>query len=367
MKGYFFLLLISVGIPVAFAQNPACYPKDTALSTPELSFEVLWNTFQNHYAFFKLKEMNWHRAYRQYRPLVHTQTTEDSLAGIFSKMLAPLQDPKIRVITAKGQIFQGSKPWKESFPASRETLARQTHQTLNNQGFRFYHSLGPSHHHQPLVSYAQHSDLAYIRIHRFYVDSTADVKSDIKKLNHYLDSLFSQLSSTTGLMIDVRETQGGNRELAYAWIGRFISKRTVGLYGRDRRPGFDYEELSPTAAEYINPASNTSYLGRIIVLTNKHTADAADVFAVIMNEISGVLVMGENTSGSYSDPYWFRLPNGWQVSLSNQRYYNSRMICYEGMGTPVDIWVKNSEDSSLSDPVLMRALQELRLKVTSHK
>ena len=61
------------------------------------------------------------------------------------------------------------------------------------------------------------------------------------------------------------------------------------------------------------------------------------------------------------------LPNGWTITLSNQRYYSPKMVCYEGVGVPVDVKVVNSliDLKTMKDPVIQRALGELRSSVKS--
>ena len=76
------------------------------------------------------------------------------------------------------------------------------------------------------------------------------------------------------------------------------------------------------------------------------------------------MTLVKNSRGIYSDMCGFELPNKWQVSLSNQRYYNAAMICYEGSGTPVDIIVKNTQQDLLkmTDPVIVKALSMMKKK-----
>jgi carboxyl-terminal processing protease len=61
--------------------------------------------------------------------------------------------------------------------------------------------------------------------------------------------------------------------------------------------------------------------------------------AMIMKALPQVKIVGDNTLGIYSDMYGFELPNKWLALLSNQRYFNNKGICYEGLGTPVDVKV----------------------------
>jgi C-terminal processing protease CtpA/Prc len=49
--------------------------------------------------------------------------------------------------------------------------------------------------------------------------------------------------------------------------------------------------------------------------------------------------MGERTSGHFSDQLETRLPNGWLVNLSNERYRAADGNVYEVVGAPVDVEV----------------------------
>jgi carboxyl-terminal processing protease len=149
---------------------------------------------------------------------------------------------------------------------------------------------------------------------------------------------------------------GGNDEFAYEVADRFAEKKSIGMFKKNRKGG--YEDFGEAETWYLEPKGKPNFLKPVIVLTNDKTVSAGDVFALIMKELPNVKIIGENTRGIYSDMYGFELPNKWLVSLSNQRYYNAKMICYEGSGTPVDITVKNTRQDLLkmTDPVMMKAL-----------
>lgn len=113
---------------------------------------------------------------------------------------------------------------------------------------------------------------------------------------------------------------------------------------------------------YIAPAGRKQYNVPVVILTNDQTASAGDVFAMIMRSLPKTTTIGDRTLGIYSDMYGFELPNKWLASLSHQRYYAADGICYEGKGTPVDIFVQNDRSNlpAANDPVLITALKKLR-------
>ena len=71
------------------------------LSKPEKNFEALWKTFHERYAFFKLRNVDWQKQYKIYRPKVTKDTTDEQLFMILCHMLKPLKDGHVN-LKAKG-------------------------------------------------------------------------------------------------------------------------------------------------------------------------------------------------------------------------------------------------------------------------
>jgi C-terminal processing protease CtpA/Prc len=172
------------------------------------------------------------------------------------------------------------------------------------------------------------------------------------------------MATPKAIILDIRTNIGGNDEFAYAIAGRFVTKKILGHSKQSRISGT--EKFTPLEKWYITPQTKSPYTQPLIILTNDQTASAGDVLAMIMKALPQATLIGENTLGIYSDMYGFELPNKWLVSLSNQKYYSSKMICYEGKGTPVDIAVRNTKQDiqTMKDPVVSTALNYLKRKIT---
>ncbi|MGY3088679.1 carboxyl-terminal processing protease [Hymenobacter sp. UYAg731] len=373
MKKLFLVVMLWGCTTVAHAQNPVSYPKDTLLSAPELNFEVLWHTFEDNYAFFKLRRIDWHQAYRQYRPRVTATTPPDSLYAVFSAMLTPFQDNHINLIVPGVKQFKSVKPsrFAREFPTDslRGRFWAMVDHTLAQNGFGPVQTLGPDFRGQPLFRYAVSAQWAYLRFNRCFVDQEADNKPDAVALGKLLDTLFPKFAGSRGLIIDVRDNIGGNDEFSFEMAGRFTARPLVGMYKQTRQRGGGYEELEKPETWTIAPRGPAPYRGRVAVLTNDKTVSAGDVFAMLMRQLPHTQLIGENSRGIYSDMYGFTLPNKWLVSLSNQRYYDARKVCYEGTGTPVGITVKNTRQdlARMADPVVVRALAELKQQPAGRK
>jgi carboxyl-terminal processing protease len=362
------IVLICLSTNYLNAQSPVSYPKDTALSAPELNFEVLWHTFEDNYAFFKLRNIDWKKSYNQYRPKVNAGTSDDSLFAVVSSMLAPFKDNHINVIMPGVKQFKAAKPSQfiKEFPTDslRHFYWTMVNQTLTDKGFSAIQTYGPRFNNIPLFSYRVSKQYGYLRFNRCFVDGDADSKPDAAVAGKILDSIMVHAGKPRGLIIDVRDNMGGNDEFAYEVASRFASRKMVGMYKKTRIRGGKYEDFGKAETWFIEPTKNKAFLKPVVVLTNDKTVSAADVFAMIMKELPAIKIIGTNTCGIYSDMYGFTLPNKWLVSLSNQRYYNNNMVCYEAKGTPVDIKIENKKQdlATMNDPVITAALKILNNK-----
>ncbi|HLA55163.1 MAG TPA: S41 family peptidase [Flavobacterium sp.] len=366
MKNIFLFTILALSGIRMQAQNPVSYPKDTLISKPELNFEVLWHTFEDNYAFFKLRNIDWHKTYQDYRPKVNAQTSDESLYGIFSQMLTPFQDNHINVIVPNVKQFKSVKPsqFAAEFPTDslRNAFWTVVDNNLYANGFSKIKTIGADFNGKPLFNYSVSKKQGYLRFNRCFVDGDADNKIDAAAAGKLLDQVFLEFANVKSLIIDVRDNIGGNDEFAFEVASRFTDKKRASMYKRTRKPKGGYEEMLEPETWFIEPKGNKPFLSNVVLLTNDKTVSAGDVFAMIMKELPQVKIIGTDTRGIYSDMYGFTLPNKWLISLSNQRYFNSDMVCYEGTGTPVDLKVENTHQDleTKKDPVLLEALRQLK-------
>ncbi len=358
-------ILCCFAATISFSQNPASLSKDTTLSGHEKTFESFWLTFEDHYAFFKVRNIDWKATYRKYRPMIDASTTDDSLFSILSQMVAPFHDDHINIIIPNQRQFTAEKPSRFLREFSSDSLKQLFWQmvdtTLYQKGFQAIQQAGPVYRGRKLFEYSFNNSYGYLRFTRCFASSEteSDPPRDAALAGDVLDSVLALFPYVRGMLIDVRVNIGGNDEFAYEVAGRFTGKRILGHTKRVRNGG--YEDFSAPRKWYIEPKGKKQFLVPIGVVTNDQTASAGDVFAMIMKALPSVKTIGENTLGIYSDMYGFELPNKWLVSLSNQRYYAADGKCYEGTGTPVDKKVKNTKKDLQTgkDPVIIAAIKIL--------
>lgn len=326
LSGTFLLTLV---LFTSFGQNPASPPKDSTLSLPERSFDVLWQTFEDHYAFFKLRNVDWKASYAKYRPLVQANTSEDSLFSILSQMITPFQDDHINLIVPGKKQFKPRKPsnFAREFPdpKAKAEFWNMVDTDLVRHGFQLQ-SAGPEFRGKKLFYFAQSKGIGYLRFSRcFASDDSEDEARDAELAGQLLDSILASVQPLKALIIDVRSNIGGNDEFSYAVANRFTTQKQLGHYKTIRQGG--YESFGPPKKYYLEPQGIRPVVVPTYVLTNDQTASAADVFAMIMRTLPQTKLVGDHSLGIYSDMYGFELPNKWLVSLSNERYFTSEGVC----------------------------------------
>jgi carboxyl-terminal processing protease len=357
-------ILFSLPIGVSGQLHKSSVITKQGLSLPEKTFESFWKTFEDNYAFFKLRNIDWKKSYADFRTKISSTISDDSLFVIFTNMVTPFQDEHINIYIPDKKEFTVTKPSRflQEFPNSQSQTDfwNMVDTTLAKLNFSTISQFGPLEDNKPLFYIAESSDFGYIRSLRCYVDSKTEnsPKKDAKIAATHFDTILRKFQDKKAIILDIRMNEGGNDEFAYAIANRFVKTKTIGHYKQTRKGGYeDFNDLKPF---YLTPPKNKSFTKSLVLLTNDQTASAADVLALISKELTATSI-GEPTSGIFSDMYAFELPNKWIVTLSNQKYFSAKMVCYESLGVPVDFPVKNSSSdlSTMLDPVLKKAIELL--------
>jgi carboxyl-terminal processing protease len=354
--------------------QPASVTKNNPASLPEKTFEVFWQTFEDHYAFFELHNMDWHASYRQYRPQVNANTSDDRLFSILCQMVKPFRDEHVTIGIPPRSVsnylihglteYMSPKPSRflQEFPdaAAHKKFWNMVDQSLVRHGFDKVKAVGPKEDGEPLFHYSRTKEIGYIRFTRCNASpkTEGDEKKDAAVAAAVFDSMLDTMRDTKRMIIDIRLNEGGNDEFSFALANRFTNKKVLGYRKQSRKGGYD--EFGPLTDWYLEPVENP-YTNPVTVLTNDQACSAADVFALIMKALPNTTLVGENTMGIFSDMYGFQLPNGWYASLSNERYYSGEMKCYEGVGVPVNVEIRNTKDDLMKrkDPVLEHVVNSL--------
>lgn len=330
------------------------------------NFDALCTLFEENYASFEEKNIDWASTCSEYRKNISSNTAGPELFHIMVKMLRPLNDAhvslKAKAIDSAFSASRESRILKElkHIPRSKIGAAfkKMTENTLDENGFSPITEIGPKFRGKKLFGYSQNGKIGYLRFFRSFSTLAA---MNGPSLSNQLDEIFSSFKGLEAVIVDIRFNIGGDDRFSQSVAGKFVKDPTIGFYKQTRSKG----KFGPLETRMIKPNGKVQFLDRkVVLLTNDKSTSAADVLALMMSQLPNVTLIGEASNGSYSDIFEKKLPNGWKVTLSNQRYLSTDKQNYEGKGTPVDIEVKNMAQDlqRKEDFVLLAALEYLDKK-----
>jgi len=328
------------------------------VNDPVDNFEALWKVFNERYAFFDVRGVDWQKQKEIYRPQVTGDTTPEQLFEVMTRMIDPLKDGHVSLEAKdlKKYFNPEEKPrfWEEFDEEQIEELFAITTNNLKARGFSEVKSTQSK-----LLQYAKSNDLAYLRIIELEGQKWKSFRSALNDLER-------DFASLNGYIIDLRECPGGDDEVLLEILGRFVDKKRVAFHRKEK---LDFDKYSELKTWYVEPKGGSQFTGPVALLINDAVFSGGEVFAMVANELPNVTLLGDRTNGIFSYQFDGKLPNGWTYNLSNQIYYSADMVCYESKGVPADIEVVNTKnDLDLNvDAVLSKAFGILEARTVTQR
>lgn len=335
-----------------------------AQNAPLKNFDAFCKIFEENYATFEIKGIDWKGDCWDVRSTITKNTTDPELFTIMKYLLSPLNDAhtslKAKNIDSTFSASRESRIMKEiasiDIKERRPKFRAMTEATLSANGFVPISQIGPEFKDEKLFSFTKNETTGYLRFMRSF-STLINMKGGA--LDKQLDQIFASFEGLEFLIIDIRFNIGGDDGFSQRVAGYLVNKSTVGFHKQTMKK----EVFQRQKTKMIKPSKNHHFAGKVALLTNDKSVSAADVLALMLYDLPQVTIIGENSNGSYSDLYNRRLPNGWALTLSNQRYFSAvEQENFEGMGTPVTIEVQNSlsDIEKQHDSVLLAALEHLK-------
>ncbi len=340
------------------------------LSEPEKNYEAFWYLFDANYCFFDLKNIDWKARYEKHRSKVTANTTDDELYEIMVETLEGFNDAHVDIRVPNGPHFDAGKPSyirgvlkevKEELKLESDSkwvmldhFMKMSDETLLKAGFEPMQYKGLIMEDKPWFYHTTSEDYGYLR----FISCYSRVITEEGDLEVLLDEIFETFKGKKGIIIDVRLNGGGYDGVSFMVAGKLTKEKILGHTKQTRIKGDTYSEPEE---HFIEPSGKHQFENPVIVLTNDRTVSAADVFALATKQLPNVKIVGDNSNGSFSDVLEKRMPNGWILNLSNQRYFSPDGENYEGKGVPVDVKMQNTLEDIVekNDPIILKSLKML--------
>ena len=206
----------------------------------------------------------------------------------------------------------------------------------------------------PSIKYQEIDHIGYLIIYNF-VDN---------RIVKQIDSLYTQIDKTKGLIIDIRDNGGGNSDIANAILGMLTDKPFETFASKSNR--FEYDSVEPLWTENgvgsALPNKNHFYNKPTVLLVNAATFSAAEDFAVAFDYMKRGKPIGQTTAGSTGQPISFSLPGGGYARICSKRVTYPDGKEFVDIGIKPDIFVNPTINDFCSgtDAVLQKALEVLK-------
>jgi C-terminal processing protease CtpA/Prc len=310
----------------------AQYSHAQELSAPEQNFEHLWREFDQRYALFNPKRIDWYLLYEVYRPKVNSETTDDELFEIMTQMLGQLNDFHVQLISKDPQRIYGSGRATEIMQDSFDSLAEL---------FQYFGER-PLHEKYAQGGILESNSFAYAWLDNGIGYIHSNGFNDLETTTADIDGIVSYFRSAKNLIIDVRRNSGGSDRVGKAVADRFADRKRLYLITRAKNgPGHD--DFAKSEKWFVEPGGEIQFTKPIILLTDLYTISAGENFALAMRVLPHVTIVGDVTAGVYADTENDTLPNGWQFRVSTSWFTDQNGFCWEGIGIPPDLRVVNTK------------------------
>lgn len=294
------------------------------------NFDILWNTLDERYSFFEYKQVDWDSIYAVYRPRVNNEMSERELWSVMTEMLDVLEDGHVN-LRSEFDIYFWS--WYANAPANfDEYLVEQNY-------WGDYEITG-------FMRNTIIDSVAYIYYGSFQRRITEE----------QLDYLADKFKNTKGLIVDLRNNEGGDPANGWKLAERFVDERRL-IYTNIYKNGPGENDFTAPSEAYFEP-DGKRITDKVVVLTNRRTYSAGNFFAATMKAFPNVTVVGDTTGGGGGAPVGWELPNGWFFNFSSSITYLPDGFIIEN-GVPPDIQVDLLESDRVQgiDTILEKALE----------
>jgi carboxyl-terminal processing protease len=310
---------------------------------PLYLFDILTQTFLEHYAFFDLRDIDWSTTTAQARMDLMMNSTDEELIEAIISVLAPLDDGHVTFDAEEHDVSFQSAPAAVLVQLYQEFLAQDEIEDMD--------------------SYVSTQIVTWLTILSGYLDdenalfqstkldelswgTTANGTigylnvftmgpEDQERYSNDVRQAMSDLHDTHVMIIDIR-VNGGGFDLVGLGIASYFTEHSYVAFTKKAVNGNDF---TPQTEIFVEPARDQElrYSGQVILIVSESTASAAEIFTMAMSELPQVTLMGRNTSGELSDMLPKTLPNSWTFTLSNEVYLTPKGDSYEMTGIPPDI------------------------------
>ncbi|WP_040413708.1 S41 family peptidase [Cyclobacterium qasimii] len=314
---------------------------EDAPNSPTNNFEIFWNDFDQHYSLFEVRDIDWDQLYQTYRPQVTDELSNEELWEVMTTMVEHLDD-------SHTALYDGSNHYKSGYTLNAQSIAEFSAELLLS---RYLENINEVKSEDELwYGNVKNKNIGYL-----YLGSMDGYNPSV------IDEIIRIFENTEAIVLDIRQNTGGDDRYS-ARIAQAFSDGEHEIYSVQTRNGRGYNDFDEKKIYHTQFDSNNTYNKPVIVLTDRRTISAGEIFLLHLKAFDHVTQIGDTTAGDFSTVSNMRfLPNGWRYVYSIQKFLLPNGASLDGIGHVPDVYVKNT-DSTIEngkDIVMEKAMDYL--------
>ncbi len=260
-------------------------------------FDTLWQKIDDEYAYLEGLQITWASANAEYRPQVVDTLNNQEFRRILLDMMEVLEDENLAMIDTLGYIKQSFEPghdinWR--IGAWESTVDRLDYVGMGGWGWGVDDSVA--------YYFLNGFDPLELDIARF--DSVLNEIQDKRAILFDLRSAGEAVVSLTTETLDL----SGTMMLCEPVIARFITEETSFL-GSMTQGDLDLDTIK------VQPNPELTYDGSVFILMGEGTLNEAELFAMAMDHLPNVYLLGDPTPGVVGVTERYPLTPGWEYAI----------------------------------------------------
>lgn len=325
----------------------------------DINFKSFWETFSRNYGFFEQRGIDWEEIYRVYLPKIKSLNSSQDFGKLLKEIVDKFNDGHIRLDIPE-LIQQPPKTKREKRTYSKDQIL----DSISNK-----YLVTPFNYNNGVIRWGiiKNRNIGYIGIRdmngfsNYITDSIENTitfdsvykekeksyqpleqfKNEILGVEFIMDKVLKDLNETSSIIIDLRFNGGGYETVSLKLLSYFI-KEEKHIFSVKTKTSNGF---TPVQKYYIKPSKKSEK--KIYLLTSPFSSSSTEIFVLGSLSFNNFERLGSKTNGIFSELLWKQLPNGWEYSLSNEVYMDTKDKTYEGDGIDVDVNFEYSKDKNL--------------------
>ena len=310
-------------------------------ATPEAVFEVFVSVFQQHYAFFDARHVDWSAQVEAARDQLDVEMSEAELFNLLAAMIAPLGDSHTKLIAQiDGERRRAQFGLGDTLPRINTTIGETPWLIgLIQQLFTDVLDEGGQHiANDRVITGTIENRVGYMQFLTmggfgtgFEAGTPQWAEAELDALETIMDEALTRFAGMDGVILDLSNNRGGYDAVCRAIAARFTDEAYLGYTVRVG------DTAEPVARYRIEPANGPRFTGPVYVLTSDVTVSCGEITTMMLRSLDHVTQIGATTRGAFSTPLAKPLPNGWYLELSNEIFEDATGQVHEARGLEPDI------------------------------